>query len=228
MWGDAIECSKRFQHYNFVNPSFTLLSRVLNLRISSKAQATEAALWFQILQTIAMCPKPKLICCPILSETPELVRNHSWRMFAWRVARSGWSEESGDLFKHCIAKSLADNLTDISNNLKHIVWSRESQDPPEPSTVEAFIADIMRLKCMASERPEPMLRSIRALTLTHFFMTIWDLNPFEDALKHFETALIKSQTTKLASRTKVRPIDKFRTWSQNFQFVQLLTVDKRQ
>ncbi|KAK3761779.1 hypothetical protein RRG08_064838 [Elysia crispata] len=63
----------------------------------------------------------------------------------------------------------------------------------------------MRLKCMASERPEPMLRSIRALTLTHFFMTIWDLNPFEDALKHFETALIKSQTTKLASRTKAPP-----------------------
>ena len=78
-----------------------------------------------------------------------------------------------------------------------------------------------------------MLRSIQAaLTLTHFFKTVWDLNPFEGGLKHFETALIKSKTTKLAGRTKVRPIkpitDKFRTWSQSFQFFQLLTVDKRQ
>ena len=93
---DALEQTDWCQHNNFVNPPFRLLQRVLNLIISTKAQATviapwwPAMPWFQTIRAIAVCPplklpSPKLMCFPILAETPEPLKNHSWRMFAWRV-----------------------------------------------------------------------------------------------------------------------------------------------
>ena len=135
-----------------------------------------------------------------------------------RLAGLGWSEESRNLYKHCIAESSLSQYNRYIQQFKTHCLEQGKIFPPEPTNVEATIADYMRLKCESSDRPESMLRSIQA-ALTHFFMTVLNLNPFQGALKHFVTALIKSQTTKPAGRTKIMPIkpiiDMFKSWATN-------------
>ena len=72
-----------------------------------------------------------------------------------------------------------------------------------------------------------MLRSIRA-ALTHYFNSIGISEPFCLSLKHFNTALVKSETTRPAGRTPIMPIkpftDLFNKWPENEK---LSTADLR-
>ena len=83
-------------HNNFVNPPFRLIEQTLNVICRFQAKATviapwwPAMTWFQTLRKLAVAlpirlPRPKHICFPVLTETPEPLRNPRWELYAWRI-----------------------------------------------------------------------------------------------------------------------------------------------
>ena len=85
----------------------------------------------------------------------------------------------------------------------------------------------MLYKARQSERPESMLRTIKA-ALTHYFNSIGIWDPFCQNLRHFYTALVKCETSRPAGRTPIMPIkpftDMFNKWPENDK---LSTADLR-
>ncbi len=80
---------------NFVNPPFRLLPQILDTIVAQKAWATVIApwwptqVWFGKLQRMSVVPPIRLpksrLCSMQIGTTVEPMRNHKWRIFAWRV-----------------------------------------------------------------------------------------------------------------------------------------------
>lgn len=146
----------------------------------------------------------------------EIVRlEDQWRR---TLLERHWSKECTWVFDKFIAPSTLRQYNNYIAQFQNFCVSNSLSFPPEQATRSAIIAEFLLFKAKQSERPESMLRSIRA-ALTHYFDSIDISEPFCLALRHFSTALVKAETTRPAGRTPIMPIkpftDMFNNWPDN-------------
>ena len=138
----------------------------------------------------------------------------------WRqtLLNKQWSEECAGIFHKFIATSTLRQYNFYIAQFQKFCFSINCKFPPDDTQISAVIAEFLLFKAKQSERPESLLRSIRA-ALTHYFNSIGYPQPFCLFLKNFNTALVKSVTSKPAGRTSIMPlkpfIDMFNEWPQN-------------
>jgi hypothetical protein len=94
---DALAQSDWSSENNYVNPPFRLLNQVIDKIIMAKAWATVIApawpgqIWFQKLLSITVCPPlripkvPGAILKKVMPGQAEPMKNHRWKIYAWRV-----------------------------------------------------------------------------------------------------------------------------------------------
>ena len=92
---DALAQQDWSQENNYVNPPFRLLPQVVETIAAQQAYATVIApwwpsqMWFHRLQSMAVSPPVRLpmnpLCCLQMGPKVEPMRNHRWRVYAWRV-----------------------------------------------------------------------------------------------------------------------------------------------
>ena len=81
---------------NYVNPPIRLIDQVLDIVCQQQATATiiapawKAQWFYQRLKNLSITPpiklpKAKLFCTQMGLQTPEPLRNHKWKWFAWRI-----------------------------------------------------------------------------------------------------------------------------------------------
>ena len=122
------------------------------------------------------------------------------------------------MFNNFIAESTLRQYNNYIAQFQDFCSSNNFPFPPSETQRSAIIAEFLLFKAKQSQRPESMLRSVRA-ALTHFFTIMGTPEPFCDLLKKFSTALVKSETNKPAGRTPIMPlkpfIDMFLGWPEN-------------
>ena len=151
-------------------------------------------------------PKPKM----------EAIRlEDQWRE---SLLKNNWSENCANRFSNFIAESTLRQYNNYIAKFQNFCASNNFSFPPCETQRSAIIAEFLLFKAKQSQRPESMLRSVRA-ALTHYFNVIGTPEPFCKLLRNINTALVKTETNKPTGRTPIMPlkpfIDMFLGWPEN-------------
>ena len=129
-----------------------------------------------------------------------------------------WNESAISKYKHCLAKSSLYQYNRCLDQFYQFCIDKVGSFPPSREIISAVIADFLVHKCEHSDRPESLLKTISA-SITNFFMTSYQVNPFTVELKNLMKALIRCETKRPAGRTKVMPLEPlirmFESWGPN-------------
>lgn len=126
-----------------------------------------------------------------------------------------WSKQCIDVYKHFLADSTRKEYNRLVDNFRKFCINYCGEFPPPQKIFSAALAEHLRLRSKASQRPESVLNSTLAAVSNYFRETY--LIPGE--IKNLVKALIKKDTVRPAGRTKIMPLEPFtilfQQWGEN-------------